>query len=55
MKTINIPVRGVYGKDRIRIINRYKQDNVPSEYVKCCEAIARRMLRSFSKIHNAVC
>lgn len=33
MKTINIPVQGAYGKDRMQIINRYKQDIVPSEYV----------------------
>lgn len=33
MKTINIPVCNIYGKDRTRIVNRYKQDNVPSEYV----------------------
>mgnify|MGYP000260325019 FL=1 len=33
MITINIPVCNIYGKDRMRIINRYKQDNVPSEYV----------------------
>lgn len=33
MKIINIPVCNIYGKDRTRIVNRYKQDNVPSEYV----------------------
>lgn len=33
MKTIDIPVRNIYGKERMQIINRYKQDNVPSEYV----------------------
>lgn len=33
MKTIDIPVRNIYGKERMRIVNRYKQDNVPSEYV----------------------
>ena len=33
MITINVPVHRVYGKERIQIINVYKKNNIPDDYV----------------------
>ena len=58
MKTINIPVCNIYGKDRMRIINRYKQDNVPSEYVSVvklshdeCYGVLAKYITLYAKHH----